>query len=49
LEKDFNLRKLNEQEVMKQSQIEISNRVAALETLSDGENINRVGRTLKKI
>jgi hypothetical protein len=33
----FNLRKLNEMEVRKQYQIEISNRFAALENLSDGE------------
>ena len=37
----FNLRKLNELEVRKQYQIEISNRFAALENLSDGEDINR--------
>jgi len=32
----FNLRKLNELEVVKQYQIEISYRFAALENLSDG-------------
>jgi hypothetical protein len=32
----FNLRKLNELEVMKQYQIEIANRFAALEKLNDG-------------
>jgi hypothetical protein len=37
----FNLRKLNELEVMKEYQIEISNRFAALENLSDREDINR--------
>jgi len=35
----FNLRKLNELEVMKQYQIEITNRFAALENLSDNEDI----------
>ena len=38
----FNLRKLNELEVMKQYQIEIINRFAALGNLSDGEDINRI-------
>jgi len=37
----FNLRKLNELEVRKQYQIEITNRFAALENLRDGEGINR--------
>jgi hypothetical protein len=37
----FNLRKLNEQEVMKLYQIKISNRFAALENLNDSEEINR--------
>ena len=37
----FNLRKQNELEVRKQYQIEISNRFAALENLSDSEDINR--------
>ena len=37
----FNIRKLNELEVRKQYQIEISNWFAALENLSDGEDINR--------
>ena len=36
----FNLRKLNELEVTKQYQIEISNRFAALENVSDSEDIN---------
>ena len=44
----FNLRKLNELEVRKQYQIEIRNRFAALENLSDGGDI-RLGRTLKRI
>ena len=37
----FNLRKLNELEVRKQCQIEITNRFAALENLSNDEDINR--------
>jgi len=37
----FNLRKLNELEVRKQYQIEITNRFAALENIIDGEDINR--------
>ena len=37
----FNLRKLNELEVRKQYQIEITNRFAPLENLSDDEDINR--------
>jgi hypothetical protein len=37
----FKLRKLNELEVRKQYQIEIKNRFATLENLSDGLNINR--------
>ena len=37
----FNVRKLNELEVKKQYQIKISNRSAALENLSDSEDINR--------
>ena len=45
----FNLRKLNELEIKKQYQINISNRLAALENLSDGKEIIGVGRTLKRI
>jgi len=37
----FNLRKLNELEVRKKYQIEISNRFAASENLNDSANINR--------
>ena len=37
----LNLRKLNELEVRKQYEIEVTSRFAALETLSDGEDINR--------
>jgi len=36
----FNLRKLNELEIRKQYQTEITNKFAALESLSDGEDIN---------
>jgi len=36
----FNLRTLNEREVKKQYQIQITNRFAALENLSDNEDIN---------
>ena len=43
----FNLRKLNELEVRKQYQIEIANRFAALENLSDSEDINRVWESIK--
>ena len=39
--KRFNLRKLNELEVGKQYQIEISNSFAALANLSDNQGINR--------
>jgi len=45
----FNTRKLNELEVRKPYQIEISNRFAALENLSDGKDINRVWGKLKSI
>jgi hypothetical protein len=37
----FNLRKLNVLEVMEQYQIQITNRIAALENLSDYEGISR--------
>ena len=37
----FNLGELNELQVRKQYQIEISNRFAALENLSDSEDVNR--------
>jgi len=40
--KRFNLKKLSELEVRKQCQIKISNRFAALENLSDSEDVNRV-------
>ena len=37
----FNLRKLNEPEVREQYQFEIRNRFAALENLSDDEDVDR--------
>ena len=37
----FNLRELHELDVRKQYQIEIANRFAALENLSDGKDVNR--------
>jgi len=37
----FNLRKVNELEVKKKYQIEITNRVAALENLNVDEDVNR--------
>ena len=43
----FNLRKLNKREVRKQYQIEITNTFAALENLSDDEDINRVWENIK--
>ena len=45
----FNLRKLNERELSKQYQIEISNRFAALYILYDSEEINRAWEALKRI
>jgi len=44
----FNLRNLNELEVGRQYQIEITNRFAALENLSDGEDINRAWENIKE-
>jgi len=46
-EERFNLRKLNELEVRKQYQIEITNRLAALENLSD-DDINRAWENMKE-
>ena len=43
----FNLRKLNELEVRKQYQIEITNRFAALENLNDEEDVNRTLENIK--
>ena len=45
--KRFNLRKLNELEVRKQYQTEITNRSAALENLSDEVDINRAWENIK--
>ena len=44
----FNLRQLNELEVRKQYQNKISNRFAALENLSDSEDINRAWENSKE-
>ena len=44
----FNLSKLNELEVRKQYQIEITNRFAALENLIDSEDINRAWENIKE-
>ena len=44
----FNLRKLNELEVRKQYQTEITNKFAALENISDGEDINRAWENIKE-
>jgi hypothetical protein len=44
----LNLRKLNEMEVMKHYQIEITNRFATLEYVRDSEDINRVWENIKK-
>jgi hypothetical protein len=44
----YNLRKVNEPEVTKQYQIEIENRIAALENLSDDEDINRAWENIKE-
>jgi len=44
----FNLSKLNELEVRKHYQIEITNRSAALENLSGGEDIKRAWESIKE-
>ena len=44
----FNLRKLNELEVRKKYQTEISNRFAALENLRDSEDISRAWENIKE-
>ena len=44
----FNLRKLNDLEVRKQYQIEITNRIAALENASEDEDINRSWESIKE-
>ena len=44
----FNLRKLNALQVRKQYQIEITNRFAALENVSEFEDINRARESIKE-
>ena len=44
----FNLRKLNELEVRKQYQIEITKRFAALENLNDSKNIKWAWKNIKQ-
>jgi hypothetical protein len=44
----FNLGKLNELEVRKKYQSNISNRFAALENLCDSEDINRAWKNIKE-
>jgi len=46
--KRCNLRKLNELEIRKQYQIKILNRLAALENLSDSEDINKAWENIKE-
>ena len=44
----FNLRKLKDREVRKQYQTEIINRLAALENVSEDEDINRDWESIKE-
>ena len=44
----FNIRKLNELDVRKHYQIEISNRFSALENLSVSKDINRAWENIKE-
>jgi hypothetical protein len=44
----FNLRKPSELEVTKEYHIKISNRVAALKNLNEGEGIKRAWENIKK-
>ena len=44
----FNLRKLNDLQVRKQNQTDITNRFAALENLSDWKDINRAWENIKE-
>jgi hypothetical protein len=44
----FNLRKLNDLEVRKQYQIEITNSFTALENVSEDEDINRAWESIKE-
>jgi hypothetical protein len=48
MEERFNLRKLNNLEVRKECQIEITNRFAALENASDDEDINKAWESIKQ-
>jgi hypothetical protein len=43
----FNVRKLSELEVKKQYQIEITNRLAALENLNESQGVNRAWENIK--
>jgi hypothetical protein len=45
----MNLRKLNELEVRKQYQKKVSDRFATLENSTDSEDVNWLGKMLKKI
>jgi hypothetical protein len=44
----YNLRKLNELEVMKKYQIKISNRFATLEDLRDSEDVDKAWENIKQ-
>ena len=44
----FNLSKLNDLEVRKQYQIDITNRFAALENLNEDEDVNRTWENIKE-
>jgi 50S ribosomal subunit-associated GTPase HflX len=44
----FNLRKLNELEVRKHYQVEITNRFAALQNLNDDEDLSRAWENIKE-
>jgi hypothetical protein len=44
----FNLRKLNDLEIMKQYQIEITNRFAALENGREDKDTNKVWESIKE-
>jgi len=44
----FNLRKLSEPEVREQYEIQITNKLAALENLNDDEDVNRIRKSIKE-
>ena len=44
----FYVNKLNDMEVRKQYQIDITNRFAALENLNEDEDVNMTGENIKK-